>query len=164
MGNKRKLAAGALALGGIVAVSDAAFNTSYQATVERVIDGDTVVVSVSLAPGLVQSIHMRERDLDTPEKRRGGRGGAQCDAELEAGRKVTALVEQLLPPGTEIGLENVGIGKYAGRWVGDIMFQLPGGGNPVDLGDWLIGQGLAVPYDGGTKAKVWCPVEPAEAG
>lgn len=154
MGMKANIALGAAAF---VAVADAAFNTSYQAEVLRVIDGDTVEVSIELLPGMRQEIDVRERNLDTPEKRR-GRGGAQCDEELAKGQEVSALVQQLLPPGTIVGVENIGLGKYAGRAVGDIKFQLPGEPEPVDLGDWLIGQGLAVEYDGGTKSKPWCPI------
>ncbi|MEM1370588.1 MAG: hypothetical protein AAGG72_00010 [Pseudomonadota bacterium] len=158
-GNKtNKALIGAVAIAGAIATADASFNTSYQAEVIRVIDGDTVEVSVELIPGLAQVVDVRERNLDTPEKRR-GRFGAQCEAEREKGLAVSKLVGDLLPPGTIIGVENVGLGKYAGRWVGDIKFQLEGEAEALDLGDWLIGQGLAVAYDGGTKQKVWCPIE-----
>jgi len=156
--NKKKSAVIAAAgMAAAVAVGDAAFNTSYQAEVVRVIDGDTVEVSIELLPGMRQEIDVRERNLDTPEKRR-GRGGAQCDAEIEQGKAVSQLVSDLLPPGTIIGVENIGLGKYAGRAVGDIKFRLEGEAAPIDLGDWLIAQGLAVEYDGGTKRKVWCPI------
>ncbi|MEM7667526.1 MAG: thermonuclease family protein [Pseudomonadota bacterium] len=147
-------ACGLLATGGLAA--DGLFNTSYSARVERVIDGDTVEVVVDLAPGMSQTVDVRERDLDTPEKRR-GRFGAQCEAERELGLKVSALVTDTLAEGTAVRIDNVGLGKYAGRWVGDIRFALDG--RIVDLGDWLIGQGLAVHYDGGTKRKVWCKNE-----
>lgn len=151
------LLAGGVALG--LVASDAAFHTSYEGTVKRVIDGDTVEVLVEVAPGLVQEVDIRERDLDTPEKRRGGRGGAKCEEEIALGKSVTALVRSKLPPGTTVGIANVGLGKYAGRWVGDIRLVVDG--RIVDLGDWLIGQGLAVNYDGGKKRKSWCPKDQA---
>ncbi|MEO0496907.1 MAG: hypothetical protein AAF141_05985 [Pseudomonadota bacterium] len=146
-----------MAVCGVIGVGAAdAFRTTYEAEVVRVIDGDTVEARVILAPGLGQVVDIRERDLDTPEKRR-GRFGAQCEAERELGLEVSALVTEMLPVGTKIGIENVGLGKYAGRWVGDIRMVVDG--TVVDLGDWLIEQDLAVHYDGGTKRKVWCKDE-----
>lgn len=129
--------------------------TTYKAEVIRVIDGDTIEVSVELLPDLYQTIDVRERNLDTPEKRR-GIGGAKCDQELAYGKVVSEYVFQLLPVGTIVQIENFKKDKYAGRIVADIKFYMSEGGELLDLGDHLIEQGMAVPYDGGTKQKVWC--------
>lgn len=129
--------------------------TVYKANVIRVIDGDTIEVSVELLPNLTQTIHVREGNLDTPEKRR-GIGGAKCDQELAYGKVVSEYVFQLLPVGTVVQIENFKKDKYAGRIVADIKFYMSEGGELLDLGDHLIEQGMAVPYDGGTKQKVWC--------
>lgn len=137
-----------------------AFETSYKAEVVRVIDGDTIEVKIEVFPDLFQTIDVRERDLDTPEKRR-GKFGAQCEAEVEAAIDVSKYVSELLPPGSIIGVENVDYGKYAGRTVGDIKLLLENG-DTVDLGDHLIGLGMAVHYDGGTKKKVWCAATDGE--
>lgn len=151
------LAAAVIAASGSIGAT--AFQTTYVGEVVRVIDGDTIKAKIEVLPDLFYTVDVRERDLDTPEKRRGGYGGAQCDEEIEAGKAVSKLIADLLPPGTEIGIENVGLGKYAGRFVGDIKLVVEPNQPPVDLGDWLIGQNLAMPYDGKTKAKVWCPIE-----
>jgi micrococcal nuclease len=129
--------------------------TSYKAEIVRVLDGDTVEVKIELLPELFQVIHVREGNLDTPEKRR-GRFGAQCEQELEFGKLVSQYVMDLLPIGTVVQIENVRLGKYAGRTIGDIKLTLEPDGPLVDLGDHLISQGMAVSYDGGTKNKVWC--------
>lgn len=129
--------------------------TTYKAEVVRVLDGDTVEVKIELLPELFQIINVREGNLDTPEKRR-GKFGAQCDQELEFGKQVSQYVFDLLPVGTIIQLENIKLGKYAGRTIGDIKFILEPDGPLIDLGDHLISEGMAVSYDGGTKNKVWC--------
>lgn len=135
--------------------TDGEIKTTYKAEIIRVIDGDTVEVSVELLPNLNQTIHVREGNLDTPEKRR-GRGGAQCDQEIEYGKIVSEYVRGLLPVGSTVQIENFEEGKYAGRIIGDIKFKMSEDGELLDLGDHLIEQGMAVPYDGGTKQKVWC--------
>jgi endonuclease YncB( thermonuclease family) len=157
MTKKAKLPVAVAATLVLAAGASTAFKTSYVGEVVRVIDGDTVEAKIEVLPGMTYTVDVRERDLDTPEKRR-GRGGAQCDEEIAQGKAVSKLVSDLLPAGTKIGIENVGLGKYAGRFIGDIKLVIDDGSAPVDLGDWLIGQGLAVNYDGGTKRKVWCPI------
>lgn len=158
---KKRTAIAAIGVLASVALGDASFHTSYEGRVIRVIDGDTIEVAIEVAPGMVMEVDVRERDLDTPEKRRGGRGGAQCPEEQALGKKVSQLVSSYLKPGTSVGVVNVGLGKYAGRWVGDIRFMIDG--SVHDLGDWLINQNLAVHYDGKTKAKVWCPKDETRA-
>lgn len=155
--SKTKNTAAAAAIVAAGALGASAFQTSYEGEVVRVIDGDTIEARIEVLPDMYYTVSVRERDLDTPEKRR-GRFGAQCEEEVIAGQEVSALIGNLLPPGTKIGIRNVGLGKYAGRFIGDIQMIVDAGQPPVDLGDWLIGQGLAVSYDGGTKNKVWCPI------
>lgn len=150
---KIAITAAAVGIAATAAAGSTAFQTSYRGEVVRVIDGDTVEVEIDLLPGLTQRVAVRERNLDTPEKRR-GRFGAQCEAELELGKQVSALVAEHLPPGSVVGIRNISLGKYAGRAVGDILLSVDG--EVVDLGFWLISLGLGVPYDGGTKRKVWC--------
>lgn len=155
-------------VGGVVGVclaggvlTDAQFSTSYEAQVLRVIDGDTIEVQIELFPGLIRKVKMRERDLDTAESRYVGKGSAQCEREKEIGLQTKELVKSHLPPGTVIGVRNVSGGKYFGRAVGDMLLKVDG--KVVDLGDWLIGQGLAVHYDGGTKRKAWCTEDQTRA-
>lgn len=125
------------------------------AVVIGVKDGDTFLVDAFPWPGVVIRTDVRLFGADTPEKRTGGVGGAQCADEVIAGKQATTFVKNILPPGTVIRLDTIFLGKYAGRTVAEVHFE------DID-GDWksllgeLIAVDLAVPYFGGTKRNIWC--------
>ena len=52
--------------------------TAYQATVVKVIDGDTIQLDVAIWPGLTQRISLGLNGIDTPEKR----GLPPCEKEF----------------------------------------------------------------------------------
>lgn len=111
--------------------------------VVRVYDGDTFTVNLPCdMPVLCRGVPVRLRGIDTPEIR------GQCREEIEAARAARARVREVLTQGPVV-LVQVGRDKYfrvlARAQVGD-----------VDLADDLITQGLARPYDGGSK-QGWCP-------
>lgn len=81
------------------------------ATVERVIDGDTIVVRARIWLDMEITTHVRIADIDTPELRRPG-----CPAERAKAEEAKALVERLIGPGA-VTLFDVHHGKYAGRVV-----------------------------------------------
>jgi len=115
---------------------------AYQAEVVRVLDGDTIKLSVELWPGLTQAIDLRLDGVNTPEKR----GSPDC--EKAAAKKATEFTEWFLED-QAVTVTDVRLGKYAGRALGKISV----GG--VDLGQALIETGHARPYDGGHRA-AWC--------
>lgn len=123
----------------MMSFSASAHNT---ATVDRVIDGDTVELSVNIWPGLTQQISLRLDGVNTPEKR----GSDQC--EKAAAKEASAFTDGLLA-GQRVTVTGVRLGKYAGRVLGRISVD------GVDLGDALIAAGHARPYDGG-KREAWC--------
>ena len=81
------------------------------AMVERVIDGDTLVVRAKIWLGMEISVRVRLADVDAPELSR-----PRCPAEREQARLAKALVEKKIGPGA-VTLYGIHHGKYAGRVV-----------------------------------------------
>jgi len=88
--------------------------SEYYGVVERVIDGDTIVVRLELWPGLEAVYSVRAKDIDAPELR-----GAGCPAEKTWAEEARDKAERLYGPGTEIRIENVELDSF-GRAVADI--------------------------------------------
>ena len=80
--------------------------------------------------------------IDTPELR------GKCKAEKELARKAKQYTVTGLREAKKIELRDIQRGKYF-RLLASVFVD------GVSLGDLLIREGLAVPYDGGTK-KSWC--------
>jgi len=114
----------------------------YDAQVERVKDGDTILLDVQLWPGLEQEISLRLDGVNTPEKR----GSPDCE-KIEA-QKATDFTSAFVSGGWVV-LDNVRLGKYAKRALGKISVD------GVDLGQALLDAGLAREYHGG-KREAWC--------
>jgi endonuclease YncB( thermonuclease family) len=115
----------------------------FAATVERVIDGDSLAVRVKIWLGLDVSTIVRLRGIDAPEL------SARCPEER---RRALAAREGLaaLVAGGDISLAAVETDKYGGRVVADVA---DAAGRP--LAATLVGAGLARPYDGGRRGG-WC--------
>lgn len=113
----------------------------YKATVERVIDGDTLDVTVDLGFFLTSRMRVRLRGVNTPETR---------GPERPEGLKVKAFVQEQLPLGKHVVIDTYKIGKY-GRYLADLFFHkssddwreiLESGTN---LNQLLLEKGLAEP-------------------
>ena len=111
---------------------------TYQATLKKVIDGDTLLVAAQLAPLLTKELKLRLRGLDCPE------------ISTAAGGAAKAFVEKLLKPGDEIILRTTKPDKYD-RYLADVFLRPPGGGDELFLNNALLAGGYAVRYDGGAK-------------
>ena len=114
----------------------------YQAELERVVDGDTVDVTLDL--GFDVKLHkqrVRLHGIDTPESR---------TRNLEEKKLGLAAKERLkeLCVG-RFKVKSLGKGKY-GRVLG-----IPYTENGQDICQLLIDEGHAVEYYGGKKKKVW---------
>lgn len=83
----------------------------YQASVVRVIDGDSIEVDVRLFPGLTQRVSLRLVGVNTAERR-----GPEC--EVLAGAAATRFTEAWLTGATELTLSDVRPDKYGGRVLG----------------------------------------------
>jgi len=114
---------------------------SVPADVVSVYDGDTIIVDAHPWPGMTIRINVRLRGMDSPEIR------GDCEAEVKAAKRARDRLAELVRGG--VRLENIALGKYAGRVVAD---AISGAGT---LGEILISEGLARPYDGGKRAG-WC--------
>lgn len=140
-----------LTVGATVAVVLAWFTASAvdasepDVTVNRVYDGDTFYADILGWPDIIgQDIGIRINGIDTPEIR-----GAGCLRESQLAVTAKHYVSTHLMSGNPVELRNMQRGKYF-RIVADVYV----GG--VSMADLLIRQGLAVPYDGGTKTHDWC--------
>lgn len=111
----------------------------YPARVDRVVDGDTVMVSIDLGfdhlissedfdgrPRLACRIH----GINAPELR------------TDAGKAALVFAAGLLPVGTRVTVMSFGWDKYGGRFDGSIT--LPDGS---DFGQRMLAAGQAVPYN-----------------
>ena len=114
----------------------------YQAELERVVDGDTVDVTLDL--GFDVKLHkqrVRLHGIDTPESR------TRNLAEKKLGLAAKERLKELCV-GT-FKVKSLGKGKY-GRVLG-----IPYTEDGQDICQLLIDEGHAVEYYGGKKKKVW---------
>jgi micrococcal nuclease len=119
----------------------------YEGTVVRVVDGDTIDVDVDLGFGIVlKKKRLRFLGIDTPEKR------TRNLAEKKLGLQATARVEDLC--GEKVRFVSEELDKY-GRVLATPFAVDDNGVTGVNICDTLIEEGLAVPYFGGKKTKVW---------
>ncbi|MDA8793603.1 thermonuclease family protein [Bacteriovoracaceae bacterium] len=108
-------------------------------------DADTITFNIpSVHPLFGKNINIRVIGVDTPEIR------TKNKCEKNKGRNAKRLVKNLLKQAKRIDLVNVKRGKYF-RVVADVLID------GKSLSSYLLKNGLAYAYDGGTKKKVdWC--------
>jgi len=112
--------------------------------VTSVYDGDTFRATIRQWPPLVgERMAIRINGIDTPEMK------GRCKAEKTLALKAKQQTVAMLRSAKVIELRNVKRGKYF-RIVADVY------ADGKNVGRSLVGSGLAVPYDGGTKTKDWC--------
>jgi endonuclease YncB( thermonuclease family) len=116
---------------------------AYAATIERVIDGDTLLVLIEAGFGIIVRDRLRLRGIDCPE------------TGTPAGGRAKRYVEKLLPVGSIIVLKShKDRTDIHGRFVVDVFYRpgtgaaeaiIPGG---TYLNQILLDKGLAVRYEG----------------
>ena len=114
----------------------------YNATLDRVVDGDTFDCILDL--GFDVKLHkqrVRLAGIDTPESR------TRDLAEKKLGLAAKERLKELCIG--KIQVKSLGKGKY-GRILG-----IPYTEDGRDICDVLVKEGHAVEYHGGTKTKVW---------
>ena len=114
----------------------------YRATLERVVDGDTIDVTLDL--GFDVKLHKqrcRLSGIDTPQSTT--RDFAEKKLGLEAKERLKELCKEKLI------IKSLGKGKY-GR-----ILAIPYTEDGEDICQILIKEGHAVEYWGGKKTKVW---------
>ena len=116
----------------------------YMVKVTRVVDGDTIDVSVDLGFDIWQNARVRMMGIDTPESR------TRNLEEKALGLASKARLKELLK-GQKVRLEcsKEGKGKF-GRILADVV-TIDKEGNEININNRLIEEGHARPYYGGKK-------------
>ncbi len=116
----------------------------YMVKVTRVVDGDTIDVSVDLGFDIWHNARVRMMGIDTPESR------TRNLEEKALGLASKARLKELLK-GKKVRLEcsKEGKGKF-GRILADVH-TIDQEGNDINVNNQLIAEGHARPYYGGKK-------------
>ena len=117
--------------------------------INRVVDGDTIDVTIDLGFDLYKKERVRVAGVDTPEKRT--RDKEEKALGIDATNWLKTKLEETIKGDDELTIRTElkgGMGKY-GRLLGWLYV----GDDNVSLNEQMIGEGYAWPYDGGTKQK-----------
>ena len=118
-------------------------------SIDKVLDGDTIDVTIDLGFDLYKKERVRIAGVDTPEKRT--RDLEEKALGLDATNWMKEQLEGAIDGDDELTIRTElkgGVGKY-GRLLGWLYV----GDDNVSLNEQMIGEGYAWPYDGGTKKK-----------
>ncbi len=107
----------------------------YTATVERVIDGDTVQVNLSLGDRTYRTRRIRILGYDAPELFSG--------SNREAGAAAKSALEHLLPPGERVYLATQLDHTSFDRLLAT-LYVATEGGDLVDVADLMVAGGFGV--------------------
>jgi len=113
----------------------------YRATIRRVVDGDTVDITLDLGFDILYNNRIRLLGIDTPESR------TRDLDEKKLGLAAKERVRELCPVGSTVTVKTTkdGRGKF-GRILGEIYV------GDVNVNKLLIEEGHAVEYFGGKKS------------
>ena len=112
----------------------------YKAIIRRVVDGDTVDVTLDLGFNILYNSRIRLLGINTPESR------TRDLEEKKRGLAAKERVKELCPVGSTIMVETVKDGRDKfGRILGVLW------ANDVSVNELLVEEGHAVPYYGGSK-------------
>jgi len=118
-------------------------------SIDRVVDGDTIDVSIDLGFDLIKKERVRIAGVDTPEKRT--RDLEEKALGIDATNWMKKNLEDTIDGDDELTIRTElqgGMGKY-GRLLGWLYV----GDDQVSLNEKMITEGYAWEYDGGTKQK-----------
>ena len=117
--------------------------------INRVVDGDTIDVTIDLGFDLYKKERVRVAGIDTPEKRT--RDLEEKELGLDATDYLKKKLEDTIAGDEELTIRTElkgGMGKY-GRLLGWLYI----GEDSISINETMINEGYAWPYDGGTKQK-----------
>ena len=117
--------------------------------INRVIDGDTIDVTIDLGFDLFKKERVRIAGVDTPEKRT--RDKEEKALGIDATEWLKYQLNDVIKSDDELVIRTElvgGVGKY-GRLLGWLYV----GESNVSINEQMISQGYAWEYDGGTKNK-----------
>ncbi len=113
---------------------------TYDATIRRVVDADTLIIGIEVAPGIWLEEKLRLRGLDAPE------------LSTAEGKAAKRFVDHLLPAGTAVVVSTTKPDKYD-RYLADVFIGATSGGEAgatmeaVFLNNALLEHGHAVRKD-----------------
>ena len=125
----------------------------YNATLVKVLDGDTIDAYIDLGFDLKIKKRIRYMGIDTWESR------TRNKEEKVKGLAAKARNKELLEAGT-FKIVSYGTGKF-GRVLGEVFVQTDDG--LVSVNETLISEGHAYEYDGGKKKKFISEIETEKA-
>ena len=117
--------------------------------INRVVDGDTIDVTIDLGFELYKKERVRVAGVDTPEKRT--RNLEEKELGIHATNWLKKQLEDTIAGDEELIIRTElkgGVGKY-GRLLGWLYI----GDNIISINEQMIAEGYAWSYDGGTKQK-----------
>ena len=117
--------------------------------INRVVDGDTIDVTLDLGFSLTKKERVRIAGVDTPEKRT--RNLEEKELGIDATNWLKDKIKDTLTGDDELVIRTElvgGVGKY-GRLLGWLYV----GDDELSLNEQMITEGYAWEYDGGTKQK-----------
>ena len=117
--------------------------TYFVKSVDRVVDGDTIDISIDLGFDLTKKERVRLAGIDTPEKR------TKDQKEKEMGYQATEFLEMHLMEATKLTVKTEKDGKF-GRMLGWLYKTDT---DTMSINQIMIDKGYAWAYDGGTKEK-----------
>ena len=118
-------------------------------SIDRVVDGHTIDVSIDLGFDLIKKERVRIAGVDTPEKRT--RDLEEKALGIDATNWMKKNLEETIDGDDELTIRTElqgGMGKY-----GRVLGWLYVGDDDVSLNEKMIAEGYAWEYDGGTKKK-----------
>ena len=117
--------------------------TYFVKSVDRVVDGDTIDISIDLGFDLTKKERVRLAGIDTPEKR------TKDQREKEMGYQATEFLEMHLMEATKLTVRTEKDGKF-GRMLGWLYKTDE---DTMSINQIMIDKGYAWAYDGGTKVR-----------
>ena len=118
-------------------------DTYFVKSVDRVVDGDTIDISIDLGFDLTKKERVRLAGIDTPEKR------TKDQKEKEMGYQATEFLEMHLMEAKKLTVKTEKEGKF-GRMLGWLYKSET---YTTSINQIMIDKGYAWSYDGGTKEK-----------
>jgi len=117
--------------------------TYFVKSIDRVVDGDTIDISIDLGFDLTKKERVRLAGIDTPEKR------TKNPKEKEMGYQATEFLEMHLMEATKLTVRTEKDGKF-GRMLGWLYKTDK---DTMSINQIMIDKGYAWAYDGGTKVR-----------
>jgi len=117
--------------------------TYFVKSVDRIVDGDTIDISIDLGFDLTKKERVRLAGIDTPEKR------TKNPKEKEMGYQATEFLEMHLMEATKLTVKTEKDGKF-GRMLG---WLYKSDEDTMSINQIMIDKGYAWTYDGGTKVR-----------